>query len=190
MDKHNLSRETQPRRLNSLRHPDADYSAIGAYFITICTRHKDHLFGEIYNEHMHCNAFGMIVWDIWKSLPLSYSEISVDTAIVMPNHFHCIIVINNTVEAVHEPPRIGYSFICDEPPLRSHTQPRRVMTIPLVVGYFKMNAAKQINYLRETQGTHVWQRNYYDKIIESDDEYDAISEYILTNPSRWGLDKD
>ncbi len=93
----------------------------------------------------------------------------------MPDHFHGIIEI---VGDVHEPP------------LLNHSQPRRVMTIPLVVGYFKMNTAKQINNVRETPGNYVWQRNYYDKIIESDEDYGSISEYILTNPSRWGLDKD
>ena len=184
MDKHNLSRETQPRRLNSLRHPDADYSAIGAYFITICTRHKEHLFGEIYHEHMQCNEFGLVVWYTWKSLSVRFPQISISSAIVMPNHFHGIIEINGLVGEVHEP------LLPIQPPQQSHPQPRRVMTIPLVVGYYKMQTAKQINLLRKTQGKSVWQRNYYDKIIESDDEYDAISEYILTNPSRWGLDKD
>jgi len=173
-----------PHRLNSLRHPDADYSEIGAYFITLCTCNRDFLFGEIINEQMHCNKFGIIVWNIWKTLTHRYPEISIDSAIVMPNHFHGIIVVNSTVGEVHEPP------LPDETPLRSHPQPRRVMTIPLVVGYFKMNTAKQINVMRETPGTPVWQRNYYDKIIESDKEFGAISDYILTNPSRWGLDKD
>jgi len=164
-----------PRRLNSLRHPDADYSEISAYFITLCTRNRDHLFGELYNDQMHCNKFGLIVWEIWKNLPIRYPEISIDSAIVMPNHFHGILEIIGEVR---------------EPPLQSHPQPRRIMTIPLVVGYFKMNAAKQINSMRNTPGTPVWQRNYYDKIIESDEEYGAISEYIITNPRRWGLDKD
>ncbi len=165
----------QPRRLNSLRHPEADYSGFGAYFITLCTRNRQHLFGEIVNEQMHCNEIGVIIWQVWKSLPARYPMISVSSAIVMPDHFHGIIEI---VGDVHERP------------LQSHPQPRRIMTIPLVVGYFKMNTAKQINYNRKTTGTHVWQRNYYDKIIGSDEDYGAISEYILTNPSRWGLDKD
>jgi REP element-mobilizing transposase RayT len=174
----------QPRRLNSLRRPDADYSAIGAYFITICARNRAPLFGDIFDEQMHCNEFGKVVWQTWKSLPTRFPQISIDSAIVMPDHFHGIIEINDLVGEVHEPP------LPDQPPLRSHSQPRRVMTIPLVVGYLKMQTAKLINLLRNMHGTSVWQRNYYDKIIESDENYAAISEYILTNPSRWGMDKD
>jgi len=177
-------KEIQPRRLNSLRHPDANYSEIGAYFITLCTRRREHVFGDIYNNQMRCNNFGFIIWKIWKTLPLRYPEISIDSAIVMPDHFHGIIIINTMVGEVHEPP------LPNQPLLQPHPQPCRITTIPLVVGYFKMNAAKQINLMRKTQGTPVWQRNYYDKIIQSDEDYGAISEYILTNPFRWGLDKD
>ena len=64
------------------------------------------------------------------------------------------------------------------------------MLLPLVIGYFKMNSAKQINLLRDTPGIPVWQRNYYDHIITTDQEYDAIVEYINTNPINWGMDKE
>lgn len=175
MNNPNHSKKIQSRRFNSLRHPDADYSDIGAYFVTLCTCSREHLFGEIDNEQMQCNSLGQIVWNVWNNLPVHYPEIAISSAIVMPDHFHGIIEINGEVR---------------EPPLRIHSQPRRIMTIPLVVGYFKMQTAKQINILRNSQGTSVWQRNYYDRIIESDDEYGAISEYVLTNPLRWGLDKD
>jgi len=64
------------------------------------------------------------------------------------------------------------------------------MLIPLIVGYFKMNTAKRINLLRGTSGKPVWQRNYYDKILREDRDCNELIEYILTNPLRWGIDKD
>ena len=64
------------------------------------------------------------------------------------------------------------------------------MTIPLVIGCLKMNTAKRINDVRETLGERVWQRGYFDRIVRIDREYAATVEYILTNPARWGLDKD
>jgi hypothetical protein len=64
------------------------------------------------------------------------------------------------------------------------------MTIPLILGYLKMNTAKRINLIRETPGAHVWQRGYYDKILRVDKDYDSLVEYILSNPARWGIDKD
>jgi hypothetical protein len=53
-----------------------------------------------------------------------------------------------------------------------------------------MNTAKRINLIRETPGAHVWQRGYYDKILRVDKDYDSLVEYILSNPARWGIDKD
>ena len=64
------------------------------------------------------------------------------------------------------------------------------MTIPIIIGYLKMNSAKRINDMRGTPGERVWQRGYYDRIVRIDREYAATVEYILSNPARWGLDKD
>lgn len=59
------------------------------------------------------------------------------------------------------------------------------MTLPLVIGYFKMNSAKRINQLRNTPGQAVWQRNYYEHIIRDDGEHRDIHLYIESNPANW-----
>lgn len=64
------------------------------------------------------------------------------------------------------------------------------MTISLVVGYLKMNSGKRINEMRGTPGDRLWQRGYYDRIVRIEKEYNALTEYILTNPERWGVDQD
>ena len=66
---------------------------------------------------------------------------------------------------------------------------RRRMLIPKVVGYFKMNSAKQINTLRNTTGMPVWQRNYYEHIIRNENKLNKIREYIQNNPLKWHLDR-
>src|SRR5690349_3753763 len=118
----------------SIRLPDYDYSQPGAYFITIVTRGREPLFGEIKDGEMHLNDAGRIVWDVWNSLPARYPQIALGAAVVMPNHFHGNVIIN-PVGAIHELP------LQDLPPRERQLQRRR-MTIPLVVGYFKMNTAK------------------------------------------------
>ena len=65
---------------------------------------------------------------------------------------------------------------------------RRRMTIPLVVGYFKMNTAKRINQIIGSEGIPVWQRNYYEHIIRNDAEYNKIHVYIESNPANWVMD--
>jgi len=62
------------------------------------------------------------------------------------------------------------------------------MTIPLVVGYFKMNTAKRINNILNAEGMPVWQRNYYEHIIRNEEEYSRIHQYIETNVQNWVTD--
>ena len=62
------------------------------------------------------------------------------------------------------------------------------MLLPRIVGYFKMNTAKQINKIRGLAGTRVWQRNYYEHIIRDDEELNRIRLYIKYNPLNWKED--
>lgn len=175
------------RRNNTLRYPQADYSDPGVYFITTCTRDRIPLFGKIINDQMHCNKFGATVWEVWNTLPNRFPQIELDAAVVMPDHFHGLIIIHEktTSPMLSSPLYRGefYDF-----PLGSLSRHR--MSLPLIVGYFKMNSAKRINLLRGTHGIAVWQRNYYDQILRSDKDYDDLVEYILTNSQRWGKDND
>ena len=169
---------SQGRR--SIRLPNYDYSQPGAYFITIVTRGREFLFGEIKDGAIHLHDAGQIVWDVWQSLPARYPQISLSVAVVMPNHFHGIVIINEIpVGVIHELP------------LRGNTgAKRRRMTLPLVVGYFKMNSAKSINKILGAEGIPVWQRNYYEHIIRDDEEYNRIHRYIEANIGNWVNDEE
>jgi len=174
--------DPQKHHRRSIRLPDYDYSQPGAYFITLVTQGRERLFGEIHNGEMQLNEPGQIVWEIWNSLPARYPQVSVGTAIVMPDHFHGIVNISVSVSVsvgvVHELPRQRQRRITDQ-------MERRRMTLPLVVGYFKMNSAKRINLLRGLDGLPVWQRNYYEHIIRNEAEYNRIHRYIEANASNW-----
>jgi REP element-mobilizing transposase RayT len=130
---------------------------------------------------MYLNEAGKIVLDVWNSLPTRYPTVTLGTAIVMPNHFHGIVIINESVGAIHESP------LRESPPQERRTQRRR-MTLPLVMGYFKMNSAKQANKLLNSSGIPIWQRNYYEHIIRNDDEHNRIHLYIESNIDNWDDD--
>ncbi len=171
--------ETFNRR--SIRLRDYDYSQAGAYFVTICTHRRACLFGDVVDDDVELNALGRIVMTTWESLPGRYPQITLDAFVIMPNHVHGIIMIEDgerPVGAIHELP------------LRNTRYRRRTMTLPLVVGYFKMNASKQINRTRLTPGAPVWQRNYYEHIIRGDDDLGRIRAYIALNPRHWALDRE
>jgi putative transposase len=78
----------------SIRLKHYDYSQAGAYFITIVTQNRQHLFGRIENGVMNQNLAGMMVETIWYDLPERFPHIALDAFVVMPNHVHGIIVIN------------------------------------------------------------------------------------------------
>jgi len=64
------------------------------------------------------------------------------------------------------------------------------MMLPMIVGRFKMNAAKRINLVRNTPGRPVWQRNYFERVVRDEIELVKTREYIATNPPGWALDRD
>ncbi|MBU7581873.1 MAG: hypothetical protein KAF91_02995 [Nostoc sp. TH1S01] len=77
----------------SIRLKGHDYSVACGYFITICTHHRECLFGEVVDGLMELNEFGQLVAEEWKRSPNLRQEIQLDEWIVMPNHFHGIVFI-------------------------------------------------------------------------------------------------
>ena len=163
-------------RRQSMRLMEYDYSQAGAYFVTICVREGEPLFGEIVNGVVQLSDFGRVVMECWKAVPEHFQDVELDEFVVMPNHVHGIIVIS-AVGTIHELS------------LQNDPRSRRRMLLPKVVGYLKMNTAKRINEIRETPGTPVWQRNYYEHIIRHDDEMKQLRNYIANNPIGWESDK-
>ncbi len=164
-----------PRRKN-IRLKNYDYSQAGYYFVTICTHNKSHLFGQVVGAihespemaHMNLNANGIIVKSVMENLSVRFPNIFIDNYIIMPNHIHLIVVIS------------GEGAIRESP-----VQKRSLLS--KVIGYLKMNTAKQIHVINEN--INVWHRNYHDHIIRNEPEYQEIYEYIETNPLKWELDK-
>ena len=71
----------------SIRLAEYDYSQAGAYFVTLCTQHRECLFGWISDNTMHLSVLGEIVKVRWEQLPQRFPTIALDVFIVMPNHF-------------------------------------------------------------------------------------------------------
>ncbi len=86
----------------SIRLKDYDYTQPGAYFVTICTVNRIHLFGEIVDDEMVLNPAGEMVKVIWDEIPQHYPNVKIDAFVIMPNHIHGIIILigNDAVGAV------------------------------------------------------------------------------------------
>jgi REP element-mobilizing transposase RayT len=83
----------------SLRLKGFDYSQPGAYFITICTQGHECLFGNIIDDEFVPNQPGEMVAEQWSNLSSRFPNLQLDESIVMPNHFHGIILITHPVGA-------------------------------------------------------------------------------------------
>ena len=87
--------EPKKHHRRSIRLQGYDYSPEGAYYVTIVTYHRDCLFGEIVNKEMILNDLGKIANECWPEIPQHFPFVELGAYVVMPNHVHGIIVIND-----------------------------------------------------------------------------------------------
>ncbi len=139
---------------------------------------------------------GKLPFDAWMDLPNHYHHAELGAFVIMPNHVHGIILLNDDRRGGS--PISGGTFLPDEsragvkplPP--SQTRPYNPIKprhgLSEIVRAFKSFSARRINYLRKSEGIPVWQRNYYEHIIRNEPEMDRISRYIESNPLRWADD--
>jgi REP element-mobilizing transposase RayT len=187
----------------SIRLKGYDYSQPGLYFVTMNCQHRKRLFGEIRNGEMIMNGYGKIVHEAWRQTPLIRPGVSIEAFVVMPDHFHAIIRINETSEPRHECPA-------------HFTSPSR--TVGAIIRGFKGATTKKIKerwlaHMREREASQepgraespqadsypprqeepgpaisidqkIWQRDYYEIIIRDERALRNISRYIIENPRR------
>jgi putative transposase len=177
------------RQRRSVRLQGYDYAQEGAYFVTLCTHQRECLFGEIENGVMGLNACGEIVVEEWLQTAVVRPYVELDEFVVMPNHFHGILVITQDGGTR----QVGATGVGT---WRRHVptgQPRSfgrpvAGSLSTIVGAFKSIVTKRVNKLRDTPGAPLWQGRFYDVIIRNNDMLNRIREYIQNNPARWGED--
>ena len=87
----------------SIRLKGYDYAQAGLYFVTICVQNRENLFGNITKgepislSEMILNNPGKMIEKWYYELENKFPNIKCDEMIVMPNHFHCILEIVETV---------------------------------------------------------------------------------------------
>lgn len=161
-------------RPNSMRLKDFNYSSVGAYFITICTKNREHYFGEIINGKLEETTQSKICMACWLDLPKHYNNCIVDEFIVMPDHVHGIIFIKN-------PDYVGAGL----KPAPTGNIKIKPYSISEIVRGFKTFTSRKINEFENTPGRQFWQTRFYDHIIRNDDELNKIRQYIINNPKQW-----
>jgi REP element-mobilizing transposase RayT len=162
----------------SIRLGDYDYTQAGAYFVTICSRNRECVFGDVVDGVERLNEFGDLVKREWLWTMNIRPNVELDEFIVMPNHIHGILIINHDCRGTLQ-----------RAPTKEQFGKPVSNSIPTIIRLFKSTTTKQLNELRNTAGIPVWQRNYFEHIIRNDEELNRIREYIITNPLKWAEDE-
>ncbi|MDE0012003.1 MAG: transposase [Candidatus Poribacteria bacterium] len=172
------NQENHHRR--SLRLKEYDYRQAGAYFVNIVLQDRLCLFGEVIGTEIQLNEAGKMAGRIWKALSNRFPTIAIDTFVVMPNHLHGIIIINQHRD--HKS-TVGASLVDALPALGDVIGAYKSLTTVEYTRGVKMMKWKPFH-------RRLWQRNYYEHIIRNDDSLNHIRQYIIDNPGQWAFDKE
>jgi len=144
----------------SIRLKGYDYSQPGYYLITLCTYQRAAIFGTIHSGKMVLNNHGELAKESWMAIPSHFPGTHLDAFVIMPNHIHGIIIINgNTAK-----PNAGSPEAFGKPVPGS---------LPTIIRSFKAATTFRINKYRESPGSKVWQRNYWERVIRNGKELDV-----------------
>ncbi len=156
----------------SIRLKGYDYSQRGMYFVTICTENSWCGLGRVHNCTVHLSPAGGMVAREWLNLSTRFQRIQLGPFIVMPNHLHGIVIIQESTKQEN----------------------KTAIQLGDIVGAFKSTTTNRyIEGVRqyEWQLFHkrFWHRNYYEHIIRNETSFHAIRQYIEDNPANWSQDK-
>ncbi|MCL2212686.1 MAG: transposase [Oscillospiraceae bacterium] len=143
-----------------------DYSRNGAYFVTFNVKGMHKILGTVVGAgstrppteqtpYVELSIYGKIVDTAIKSLPQKYESVIIDRYVVMPNHVHMIVIIDNNGRVDPAP------------------------TLSSIVGFLKYQTTKEIGIYG------FWQRSFRDRIIRNTTEHSEIRRYIYYNPRSW-----
>lgn len=181
-------------RIESARKPGWDYAANGAYFITICTRDRQHFFGDIQNRKMNLSIAGEIAHKFWYEILDRFPHVQLDAFVVMPNHIHGILIIDRvpvsacrdainrvstTNHATHKSTNPG-GITADHNPMLSDG------SISKIIRSYKGRCTFEIVKILPE---FAWHPRFHDRIIHNCTDIDRVRQYIETNPERWKTDK-
>jgi putative transposase len=134
------------------------------YIITILTKDKAHLFGQIENGEMKLNAYGQLAYHFWERTALVYPYVKLFEFVIMPDHIHGLIRIQPTQ--------------------------LKVKSISTMVKSFKREVTKEIHIMDPTTPKLIWQQSFWVRSFKNEWQLNAYESYIRKNPLKaWEAEK-
>ena len=176
-------------RIESVRLKNWDYRNNGAYFITINTGNRKHFFGEIINSEMQLSPIGEYAENFWMEIPKHFPFVELGNFVVMPNHTHGILIINNTDSVISlQCNEMDKSLQCNDSTgnqYYSDISPKSG-SISTIIRSYKSVVSKHARLLNPEFN---WQPKFHDHVIRNSESFERIQNYIENNPSNWKEDK-
>ena len=204
-------------RIKSSRLEGWDYRWNAAYFITICTAHRKHYFGEIKKGKMEFTPVGVIADILWHEIPHHASHVRLGNFVVMPNHIHGILLLDNPGNLIAnngnekdgnegdgnagngKDGKDGNDENGNDMNVQTlhATSPQSPKNPQMAKISPKSNSISTIIRSYKSATTkHAhrlgfefeWQTRFHDHIIRDQNAYQNISNYIKNNPENWKED--
>ena len=145
-----------------------DYSTAGAYFVTICTQNKKCLLSRIVGRGLapaetHYTAYGQIAEEQLFLLEERYPSLKIDQYVIMPNHLHAILMLNEAAGASPRP---------------------TIMDVVCAYKSLTTRACKKVKAIDK-----LFQTSFHEHVIRGREDYEEIAKYIVNNPQQWEVDQ-
>ena len=156
-----------------------DYNC-GLYFVTFCTKNREHYFGTVANGKMQLTEIGQYADLQLQNVTTHYPYAKIPVWVVMPNHIHAIVGIHVCRDAARHVPTKG-------------KRDTKMQIIAVHQGWLSvcMGGIKSAStrYANENNIPFAWQLRFYDHIIRNEHELECINQYIRCNPANWKTDR-
>ena len=200
-------------RIKTTRLAGHDYCG-GAYFITVCTKNREHFLGEIENGIMQLSEIGQYVSENLQNINRHYPYVEIPLFVVMPNHWHAVVFIDNfsrtdvacvlssrTDVACNVSQLISNDMeyqgdvarnVCTDGNVLNENKNETMVKIAkhqslLCVAVRGLKSAVT-KFARDNDIDFAWLPRFHDHIIRNQEEMNRIADYIENNPAKWEAD--
>ncbi len=174
-------------RNGSFRLRNYDYGRNGFYFVTICVKHREHYFGEIFDGAVRYTHLGHVAEKLWQQIPRHFPFVMLDECIVMPDHVHGVIVIDKTDGEIRDERCVGahnYARLRGwETKFSGNKFGPQSQNLASIIRSYKIAVQAFAN---RHNIAFAWQPRYHDRIIRTERELNNF-DYKISPIERWGF---
>ena len=163
--------ENQITKIPKRKHPRMkffDYSSNGNYFVTICVQDRKQILSSIVDGTVVLTPYGEIARNELLDLEKRYLFLKIEKYVIMPNHVHVL-----------------FGFLHDENKDSAGASPRP--TLSDLICELKSKTVIKIN--KQFSYGKVFQTSFYEHVINNNEDWSNIWDYIDNNPRTWQTDE-